>query len=177
MTARTLTRTLAASAAVAAAAFATTVAHGRPAAAPAPKKITAAGVDGVKLGAIHKDLRAAGRVGPLHHGCNLAGPNTAAATLRSPLRGSVDYTKTSPHKVTNITVRGGATARGVGVGATKAKVKAKFPQVKFDHRTDATFGLTLARVPRRDGGKLQFAIDTTTHKVTLIGIPFIAFCE
>jgi hypothetical protein len=176
MTPRTLTRTLAATAVLAAAVLASTAAQGRPGAA-AQKKITAAGVDGVKLGAIHRDLRAAHLVGPLHHGCNLAGPGTAAATLRSPLKGSVDYTKTSPHKVTNITVNGGANARGVGVGSTKAKLKARFPKVKFDHRTDATFGITLARVPKNGGGKLQFAVDTRTHKVRAIGIPFIAFCE
>jgi hypothetical protein len=39
------------------------------------------------------------------------------------------------------------------------------------------FGITLVRVPKNGGGKLEFALKTTTHKVVLIGIPFIPFCE
>ena len=31
--------------------------------------------------------------------------------------------------------------------------------------------------PKNGGGKLQFAVDTKTHRVVLIGIPLIAFCE
>ena len=52
-----------------------------------------------------------------------------------------------------------------------------FPHVKFDHGTEDVFGITLAKVPKRDGGKFQFAVDVGTKKVTLIGVPFIAFCE
>ena len=49
--------------------------------------------------------------------------------------------------------------------------------MKFDHGTEDVFGITLAKVPKRDGGKFQFAVDVGTKKVTLIGVPFIAFCE
>ncbi len=82
-----------------------------------------------------------------------------------------------PRKVADISVRGGATARGVGVGATIAKIKAVYRKAQVDHSTDHTFGVTLVRIPKSGGGKLQFAVDTKTHKVVLIGIPFIAFCE
>jgi hypothetical protein len=176
MTARSFPRTLAATAAVAAA-LATAVAQGQPGTAAAPKHITPAGVDGVKLGLTHRQLRAAHLVGRLRHGCPLGGPNTRSARLRAPLKGLVDYTIATPHKVTNITVTGGATARGVGVGSSRAAVRAAFPKVRFDHRTDAMFGITLAKVPRNGGGRLELAIDTATRKVTFIGIPFLAFCE
>ena len=65
----------------------------------------------------------------------------------------------------------GATARGVGIGANAAAIRAAFPRVRFDHRGDATFGLTIARVPKGGGGRLEFGVDTTTKRVTLIGIP------
>ena len=39
------------------------------------------------------------------------------------------------------------------------------------------FAITLVKVPTGSGGRLQFAVDTTTRKVTLIGIPNIPFCE
>jgi hypothetical protein len=49
--------------------------------------------------------------------------------------------------------------------------------VKIEHATEDMFGITLAQVPRSDGGKFQFAIDVDTKRVTSIGIPFIVFCE
>jgi hypothetical protein len=79
--------------------------------------------------------------------------------------------------VANITVGGGATVRGVGIGAMLADIKAAYPKAVVDHSTDETFQLTLVKIPRGAGGRLQFAIDTTTKKVSLIGIPYIAFCE
>jgi hypothetical protein len=141
------------------------------------KKITPSGVGGVKLGKTHAKLRQQGLVGKIRQGCELGGPNTRSARLLAPLKGSVDYTSKSPRKVRSITVRGGATARGVGIGAKIPKIKAAFPKAKVDHSTDATFQLTLVKVPRNGGGRLQFGVSTTTKRTTLIGIPFIAFCE
>ena len=140
-------------------------------------KITPAGVGAVKLGRKHSVLRAAGRVGPLRPGCELAGPNTRAARLRSPLKGSVDLTRTSARRVANITITGGAKARGVGIGAKLSAIKSAYPKAKVDHGTDEVFALTLVKIPKNGGGKLQFGIDTKTKRVTVIGVPFIAFCE
>src|SRR5215204_3740822 len=97
-----------------------------PATAAAPKKITSEGVGKVKLGATHASLREQGLVGVLRPGCELGGSDTRSARLKPPLRGSVDYTLVNPRKVVAITVRGGAAARGVGIGATIAQIKAKF---------------------------------------------------
>ncbi|UGS36394.1 hypothetical protein [Capillimicrobium parvum] len=166
--------TLAAAGAIAAGATAATGPTGHAAAA---KKVTRSGVDGVKLGMTYAQLRSAGRVGPIHPGCELGGPNTRGARLRAPLRGNVDFSQTAARRVTNITITGGASARGVHVGSTRRAVKRAFPKVRFDHSTDETFGLTLAKVPRGGGGRLQFAVDVKSKRVTLIGVPFIAFCE
>lgn len=134
-------------------------------------------MDGVRLGRTFEALRAEHLVGRLRRGCELAGPDTRSARLRSPLRGSVDFTRTSPRKVRDIAISGGATARGVGVGARVSAVRRAFPKARFDHSTEDVFGVTLVKVPKRGGGRLQFAVDAETHRVKLIGIPFITFCD
>jgi len=143
----------------------------------AAKRITPAGVGGVKVGRHYTTLRRLHLVGKIRRGCELGGPRTRSAALRRPLKGSVNFTLNSPRRVTDITVTGGATARGVGIGGTTAQIKAAYPKAKVDHGTDKTFGVTLVRVPKDGGGKLSFAVDTKTKKVTVIGIPSIAFCE
>jgi len=148
--------------------------HGRTAAA---KRITAEGVGKVKLGKTFQQLRSAALVGRLRPGCELAGPNTRSARLKAPLKGQVNFTLTSPRKVTDITIAGGAKARGVGIGATIPAIKAAFPKAKVDHSTEQVFRITLVRIPKNGGGRIKFAVDVDTKKVTLIGVPFIAFCE
>src|SRR5215208_3089567 len=142
-------------------------------------KISPVRVDGVHLGDTHADLRARGKVGKLRPGCELGGPNTRSARLLPPLKGSVNYTLTSPRRVDSITVTGGARARGVGIGATIAQIKAKFPRAKVDHSTDQVFQLTLVTTPKRphSRGRITFGVSTQTHKTTIIGVPHIAFCE
>src|SRR5215210_4093214 len=141
--------------------------------------ITPTRVDGVHLGDTHADLRARGKVGKIRPGCELGGPNTRSARLLAPLKGSVNYTLSSPRKVDSITITGGARARGVGIGATITQIKAKFPNAKVDHSTDQVFQLTLVRTPKRPNsrGRITFGVSTQTHRTTIIGVPFIAFCE
>jgi hypothetical protein len=149
-----------------------------PSASGAVAKISPVRVDGVHLGDTHAALRARGKVGPIQPGCKLA-ENTRSARLRPPLRGSVNYTQSSPRRVTDIAVRGGARARGVGIGATIAQIKAKFPRARVIHRFEEVFQLTLVRTPRRPSGpgRITFGVSTQTHRTTIIGVPFIAFCE
>jgi len=141
--------------------------------------ITPVRVDGVHLGDTHADLRARGKVGPIRPGCELGGPNTRSAKLKAPLKGNVNYTLHNPRRVDSITMTGGAKARGVGIGATIAQIKAKFPHAKVDHSTDQVFQLTLVKTPKRphSGGRIMFGVSTQTKRTTIIGVPFIAFCE
>ena len=143
----------------------------------AVKKITRKGVDGVRLRATYRSLRRRHLIGKIHRGCELGGPNTRAANLRKPLKGVVNFTLKAPRRVTDITVEGGAKARGVGIGARVRRIKAKFPKAKADHRFDRTLGVTLVNVPRGGGGRLQFAVSTQTKRTVSIGIPAIAFCD
>ena len=164
---------------LAAAAVAAAGAASPPARGAAAAKITPTRVDGVHLGDTHADLRSRGKVGPIRPGCELGGPNTRSAKLKAPLKGSVNYTLSSPRKVDSITITGGARARGVGIGATIARIKAKFPNATVDHSTDQVFQLTLVRTPKRPAGpgRITFGVSTQTHKTTIVGVPFIAFCE
>jgi hypothetical protein len=143
------------------------------AAAPA---VTGDGVGDVELGAKASELKQAGLIGQLRHGCELA-PHTRTAKLKPPLEGQVNFTLTTPRRANDILVTGGAKASGVGIGSRKHKIKATFSHAKFDHSTEDVFGITLAKIPKSDGGKFQFAVDVDTKRVTLIGVPFIAFCE
>jgi hypothetical protein len=148
-----------------------------PASAAAPKKITKSGVGDVKLGMTFKELRDQGLVGKLRHGCELGGPNTRSARLRSPLRGTVDFTQTTPRKVTNITIRRGARARGVKVGDRIRDIKDAYPKAKVIRSTEDVFGVWLVRVPRNGGGRITFSVPVDTKRIDLIGVPFIPFCE
>jgi hypothetical protein len=175
MTPRSLIRAGAATAALGALAIGPAAAPGEPGQA-AAKRITAAGVGQAKLGKTFQELRAAGLVGRLRPGCELA-ENTRSAKLKAPLSGSVNFTQSSPRKVTDIAIRGGAKARGVGIGATIAQIKAAFPKAKVDHSGEDVFGFTFVKIPKDGGGRIRFAVDVDTHKTKIIGVPFIAFCE
>ena len=140
---------------------------------PGAAKISGAGVDGVKVGASYTSLRLAHKLAKATRGCELAGPQARAAKLLAPLKGSVNLTISRPRRVDTITVVGGARANGVGVGSKRAAVKAAFPQAKFRH----VLGITIARVPKAEGGPFEFSLGTAGKKVDSIGIPHLAFCE
>jgi len=142
-----------------------------------PQKVTPEGVGKVKLGMKHKRARELGLVGKMRGGCPLGGTDTRAAKLKAPLEGSVNYTRNDPRRVRDITITGGAEARGVGIGERIRDIKDAYPKAKVDHSTDETFELTLVKIPRDGGGKLRFGVSTRTNKITLIGVPYIAFCE
>jgi hypothetical protein len=142
-----------------------------------PRKITGSGVGTVKLGKTYTALRRARAVGRITRGCELEGPNARQAPLRAPLKGFVDFSQSSPRRVTNIAIRGGATARGVGIGASQARVKRAFPKVRFDRSKEARFDVIIGKVSRSAGGPFEFAIVSMTKTVTAIGIPKITFCE
>ena len=146
--------------------------------AAAAAKITPTGVGGVKVGKTFRQLRDRGLIGPLRAGCELGGPDTRSARLRAPLQGLVNFTLTTPRRVTDITVRGGAKARGVGIGARIPRIRAAFPRVRINRSIEGTAGLTLVQTPRRDSGaRITFGVSTATGRTTLIGVPFIALCD
>ena len=136
------------------------------------QKITRAGVGHVKLGATFGQLHSAGLIGPKRPGCELA-EGTRVARLKAPLEGFVGFTvgKQRPRRVTDITVTGGAAARGVAPGDPKADVRKAFPKARF-----STFvGIHIARVPRSGGGRLMFVFEN--GHVASIGVPVVPFCE
>ena len=151
-------------------------ASGMPVANIAPKKITPEGVGRIKLGMTFAELREKRLVGKLRPGCPLA-ENTASARLRSPLRGTVNFTQSTPRKVTDISITRGARARGVKVGDRIRDIRDAFPRAKVDRSTEDVFGITLVRIPKNGGGRIQFSVPVDTRRIDLIAVPFIAFCE
>jgi hypothetical protein len=143
----------------------------------ADQEITPSGVGKVSLGGTYRSLHASGLLGRQKRGCPLSGANRRAARLTAPLKGTADLTTRSPRRVRAITVTGGASARGVGIGARVADIRAAFPQAKVDHTTEEAFGITLVKVPKGSGGRIQFAVDVDTKKVTMIAVPAVQFCE
>jgi len=147
---------------------------------PGAQRITRHGVGEVELGATHKSLHRRDLVGKLRHGCELGGPNTRAAKLKAPLEGFVNYTLRNPRRVTDITLTEGGAAKGVGIGDSIKDIKETFPRARVNHSTDRTFRLTLVTVPREHSNRTRFTFGVSTgshHRVKVIGIPFIAFCE
>ncbi len=142
-----------------------------------PSKITAGGVGKLKLGMPFDRARKLGLVGKARPGCDLD-PSSRYATLASPLRGTVDLTEDSPRRIARISIRGGATARGVGIGDSLAAVKAAFPSARVDRAREPTFGFWFVRVRKRDGGPLEFTVEPTgEHEVFQIDLPGYGFCE
>jgi hypothetical protein len=146
--------------------------------AAAPKKITSKGVGQVKLGKTFAEMRQKHLVGKLRDGCELSGPNTKFSKLRSPLRGTVDWSKTSTRRVRRVTITGGsAAARGVRIGDRLAAIKAAYPKAKVDHAAEPIFQITLVKIPKNGGGSIWFGIPTDTKKITMIGVPNLSFCD
>ena len=143
----------------------------------AAKKITGEGVGQVKLGMTFQEARDKGLIGKLQPGCEFGGPETRSARLRSPLRGFVDFSLTTPRKITNILVTRGARARGVKVGDRISDIRAAYDVVKVNKKTEDVFGVWLARVPRSAGGRITFSVPVDTKRIDAIGVPFIPFCE
>jgi hypothetical protein len=144
-----------------------------------PAPITPQGVGSVHIGDNYLHLRKAGKIGKVVMGCELAGPNARSAKLLPPAKGFADLSFHSPRKITNITITGGATAKGVGIGDTLSDIKAAYPKAYVDHTTEETFAFTLVVVRGKKNGnsRIAFAVDTGTKKITSIGIPYLAACE
>ncbi len=144
--------------------------------AAAPKKVTPDGVGQVKLGMTFTQLRQQHLIGKLRHGCPLV-DGSRTARLRSPLRGSVDFSTTKPRVATDIAITSGARARGVKIGDTIADIKHAFPKAHVHHSTESVFRLTLVVVPKSGGGRISFSVPLNTHKINIIAVPDIAFCD
>ena len=170
-------RTLAFTAALVLAGAIGASAEAGPTARIAAKKITAEGVGQVKLGMTFKQARDQGLIGKLRPGCEFGGPETRSARLRSPLRGFVDFTLTTPRKINNILITRGARARGVKVGDRIKDIKDAYPGAKVNKDTEDVFGVWLVRVPKSAGGRISFSVPVDTKRINAIGVPFIPFCE
>ena len=141
------------------------------------ERLTSKGVGAVKIGVTYNHLRRRHAIGTIHQGCVLAGANARAADLSGPLKGTVDFTMSSPRKVSDISITHGAAAREVGIGDRIKDIKAEFSHVVVDHTGDGIFALTFVRIPKGWGGPIEFGVDVRTRRIVLIGVPFIATCD
>ena len=162
--------------ATAAVATTTTVAAPDTQSAGSLQRVTAKGVGKVKLGKTYKSLRRAGLIGKIGPGCELAGPRARTARLRAPLEGHVDLGPGRKRRVKHITVLGGAAARGVRVGDTQDDVLQEFPRARVDESTQDRYGVTIVKVPKSGGGRMEFVIGSG-ERVMSINLPGASFCE
>ena len=145
------------------------------AASTADKKLTAKGVGQIKLGAAAGTLQDAGLIGGLKPGCELQSPAVRFAKLRAPLKGTVDVGPGG--KVRAINIRGGAAARGVGIGDTLADITAAFPKRKVIHASEPIFGFTRVKIPKNGGGRMDFVVPVATGKIRSIHVPRVTICD
>ena len=167
---------LLAPAAILAVAATTTVAAPDTQSAGGLQRVTAKGVGKVKLGKTYTSLRRAGLISKIGPGCELAGPRARSAKLRAPLEGYVDFGPGKKRRVVHITVLGGAAARGVRVGDTQDDVLQEFPKARVDESTQDQYGVTIVKVPKGGGGKMEFVIGSG-ERVMSINLPGASFCE
>jgi hypothetical protein len=45
------------------------------------------------------------------------------------------------------------------------------------HSTEDVFSVTLVVVPKSGGGRISFTVPLSTHRINLIGVPDIPFCD
>jgi hypothetical protein len=139
--------------------------------------ITPAGVGPVKLGATAKSLQAKGLIGKLTTGCELAGPGTRAANVKS-FKGTVGFTMSKTRRVNVIAVNGrGPRARGVEVGDTVSDIRKAYRTVKIDKSLEDTLQGDFVRVPKKAGGPIGFFVSTKTGRIETIGVPNVPVCE
>ena len=177
MTARLLAASLAAAALTGTAAGAVVAVAPAAPARTAAVEVTRTGAGKVRLGRTYRRLRDAKAIWRIRPGCEPAGPSSRSAALRRPLRGSVEFTQTSPRRAAFITIRAGARARGIGVGSTLKALRKAFPKARIDRRTEEIFRFTTVHIPRRGGGRFDFAVSLATKRVTEIGIPGLFLCD
>jgi len=152
-----------------------------------PVKVTPNAVGRIHRGESYHKLRAERLVGRIG-GCSASNPDQLGdrvAMLRPPLKGSVYFVCTdtgdpvlNTFKVSAIEITGGASARGVGVGATLAHIKKAFPKEEVDHTNDIN-GFTVVGVLLKRTGvpSISFAVSTKSHRVTQIGIPYLVLSK
>jgi hypothetical protein len=140
-------------------------------------QVTAKGAGKAKLKKGYATLRRQGVIYKIQRGCELGGGKTRSARLKAPLEGQVNFTLRSPRRVAQVTITGGAAAKGVGIGATIEEIQAAFPNATVNRDTEEVFGVTLVSVPKVDGGRFEYAVSTATGQATTIGIPRVSFCE
>ncbi len=140
-------------------------------------KITAKRVGAIKLGATAASLRHRGLITKLQPGCELGGPNTRSAGIKT-FNGTVGFTLRNPRRVNVISVNGsGPAARGVQVGDTLADIRRAYKVVRVNRKLEDTFAGDFVTIPKRAGGKITFFIDNGTDTITQIGVPVIPLCE
>jgi hypothetical protein len=146
--------------------------------APAETTLSAQGYGGLTLGMALAKARSDGLVTNVRPGCEVAGPGQMAADVPGKPDVSVTFDE---GRLTNISLRQGATAEGVRVGATIDQAKQTYTSKGFtvtvDNSTVEVFQIITVRVERNGVEVYGFAADSKTRKIDQLDIPHVAFCD
>jgi hypothetical protein len=138
---------------------------------------TSKGVGQVRIGSTLERLQELKLVGGARKGCELS-PGERVAPLKPPLEGfAVFYPK---NRVISVGATGGAiTKAGVTIGTSAAKAQRAYPAAPYDPPPGprAPFEVGFLWIGGRIHPRMTLIVDSKTHKVTEIAVPFPNICE
>lgn len=141
-------------------------------------KLSTSGYGPLVLGMTLDKAKSDGLVTNVRPGCELAGPGQVTADVP----GKTDaYVTFDDDKLTNISLRDGATTEGLGVGATIDQAKQTYSSNGFTVTVDETpvevFEFISVSVKRNGAEAYEFAAAPKTKKIEQLAIPHLLICD
>ncbi len=144
----------------------------------AEEKLSTSGYGALVLGMALDKAQSDGLVTNVRPGCELAGPGQVTADV--PARPDA-YVTFDDGKLTNISLRDGATAEGLGVGATIDQAKQTYSGNGYTVTVDETpvevFEFISVTVKRNGAEAYEFAAEPKSKRIEQLATPHLLICD